>query len=72
MSEIEKKAKEIYPEEINWDYRDVDFDPNSEKRTAWMNGYRRAMEEMWKKLNDVDEIPLEIRKVISDNFWEML
>ena len=73
MSKAEEKARVLYPEEINWDYRDMDFDPNSDKRAAYVYGYSQAMKDFQEKIiNNMQDIPMEIQKVINEKFWEML
>ncbi len=32
MDRAEQRALEAYPEKLEWDYRDMDYDPNMESR----------------------------------------
>ena len=68
MSKAEEKAKELYPPQLEWDYRDMSFDPNEDKM-----GYEQAMKDFQEKIiNNMQDIPMEIQKVINEKFWEML
>lgn len=73
MSKAEEKAKELYPPQQEWDYRDMSFDPNEDKRYAYKRGYEQAMKDFQEKIiNNMQDIPMEIQKVINEKFWEML
>lgn len=43
---MSKRAEEAglkaYPEKLEWDYRDMDYDPNMESRIAYRKGYEQA------------------------------
>lgn len=68
-----ERAKELYPPKLEWDWRDQDYDPNSEKRYAYEQGYEQAMKDFQEKIiNNMQDIPMEIQKVINEKFWEML
>ena len=73
MSRAKKKAEELYPPKIEWDWRDHDYDPNSDKRYAYEQGYGQALKDFQEKIiNGLQDIPMEIQKVINEKFWEML
>ena len=73
MSRAKKKAEELYPPKIEWDWRDHDFDPNSDKRHAYEQGYDQALKDFQEKIiNGLQDIPMEIQKVINEKFWDML
>lgn len=73
MSRAKKKAEELYPPKLEWDWRDQDFDPNSDKRDAYERGYDQALKDFQEKiLNNLQDIPMEIQKVINEKFWDLL
>lgn len=73
MSRAKKKAEELYPPKLEWDWRDQDFDPNSDKRVAYERGYDQALKDFQEKiLNNLQDIPMEIQKVINEKFWDLL
>ena len=73
MSRAKKKAEELYPPKIEWDWRDQDFDPNSDKRDAYEKGYDQALRDFQEKiLSNLQDIPMEIQKVINEKFWDLL
>ena len=47
---MSKRAKEAalkaYPEKLEWDYRDMDYDQNMESRIAYQQGYEQAEKEI--------------------------
>ena len=44
-SKIQEKAEEAYPPRLEWDYRDIAFDPNEKERTAYRRGYEAALQD---------------------------
>lgn len=73
MSKAEEKANKKYPPKLEWDWHDQDYDPNEGQRYAYRLGYEQAMKDFQEKIiNNLQEIPMEIQKVINEKFWEML
>ena len=73
MTKAQEKANELYPPKLEWDYRDMDYDPNEDKRHAYEKGYEQALKDFQEKIiNNLQDIPMEIQKVINNYFWEML
>ena len=73
MSRAKKKAEELYPPKLEWDWRDQDYDPNSDKRDAYEKGYDQALRDFQEKiLSNLQDIPMEIQKVINEKFWDLL
>lgn len=56
----EEASLKVYPEKLEWDYRDMDYDPNMESRIAYRKGYEQAEKEMIERA----------AKWLEENVWE--
>ena len=65
MEKNKEKALKAYPEVLEWDYRDMAYDPNEGSRRAFMKGYKEA-------LSDIKQVVLAVNKpkfgFIKDKF----
>lgn len=59
MDKVKEKALKAYPEILNWDFRDIAYDPNERLRQAFMQGYKEA-------LSDIKQVVLD---VYTPKFW---
>lgn len=73
MNRTKEKAEGLYPPKLEWDWRDQDYGPNSDKRYVYENGYEQALKDFQEKIiNGLQDIPMEVQKVINEKFWDML
>lgn len=74
MSKAEEAAKKAYPPRSSYNYEHGYYeDLNKEGRTFYKEGYEQAMKDFQEKIiNNMQDIPMEIQKVINEKFWEML
>ena len=42
LSKIKKIASKVYPPRLEWDWKDEPYDPNEEKRKAFIKGYLQS------------------------------
>lgn len=42
IKRAEEAALKAYPEKLEWDYRDMDYDPNMRSRIIFRQGYEQA------------------------------
>lgn len=53
MTRAEQAALKAYPEKLEWDYRDMDYDPNMKSRIIFLQGYERAEKDLALTKDDV-------------------
>lgn len=56
MTKAEERANELYPPKLEWDCRDLDYDPNEDKRRAFKKGYEQAEKDLALTWEDIDLI----------------
>lgn len=56
----EQASLKAYPEKLEWDYRDIEYDPNMKSRIIFRQGYEQA---------EKDTIERAV-KWLEENVWE--